>query len=110
MTVVDRLRALLAALPDDGSVTLTAATLAGWVAEDAGATESHDLTTAEVAVAIGKSENTVRRLLLEGRMEGYRPGGRDWRITPSALAEFRAAPTVTPTAVNLGAWRNVRRT
>lgn len=109
MTLAERLRALLAVMPSDGSITLTAATLAEWVADDAGATVGHDLTTAEVAVAIGKSENTVRRLLLEGRLEGYRPGGRDWRVTPAALAAFRAGPTVTPSAVNLGAWRRVRR-
>ena len=109
MTLGERLRALLAVMPTDGSIILTAVTLAEWLAEDASASVGADLTVEQVAELMGKSCNSVRRWLLEGRLEGYRPGGRDWRVTPAALAEFRATPTATPSAVNLGAWRNVTR-
>lgn len=106
MTLADRLRKLLDALPADGSATLSAATLAAWLADAEDAPQGHDLSPAEVGARLGRSAATVRRWCAQGRMRGYQLAGRDWRITEQALAEYRRGQLPPAT---LGAWRNVSR-
>jgi len=51
------------------------------------------LTVPEVAAWLGASEDSVRRWLREGTLEGFMPGGRrlGYRVRESALARFMAA-------------------
>lgn len=65
------------------------------MAEETATSMSRPLRIPAVAKALDCSERTVRRLL--GRWQRGEPGGlrgfkvgADWRVTPEALAEFRA--------------------
>ena len=51
-----------------------------------------DLTVKQVAVELGLAENTVRRLLNEGIVRGYRANlNNSWRVTREQLDGFKAA-------------------
>ena len=51
-----------------------------------------DLTVKQVAVELGLAENTVRRLLNEGIIRGYRANlNNSWRVTREQLDGFKAA-------------------
>lgn len=86
------LAAIVAALPEDGSVTLTVATLRGWVAESGGAPADGvqiDFTVEQVAEKLNCSPSTVRTWLCQRRLPGaYRLRGRELRIPPATLQAF----------------------
>ena len=118
----ERLEALVAAAPEDATVTVR------WVAEllaaepiapDVGAA---DLTVREVAARYGRGLSTIRTWLERGELHGAsRLHGKEWRIPLASLeamqcaAASKHAATSTPRAAprshvpDLGAWRKVRR-
>jgi excisionase family DNA binding protein len=48
-----------------------------------------DLTVAELAQRFRRSPSTVRQWLGSGQLEGYKLFGREWRVTPAAVAAFQ---------------------
>lgn len=118
MTLADRIRLLTQALPSDGSaVTLTRADLLALLEEGPQATSatSPDLTVEEVATEVRRAPSTVRGWLIAGELHGYKLNGRDWRVPRPALRAYLDHQVELPShdgvapAVNLGAWRQVRR-
>jgi excisionase family DNA binding protein len=130
MTIRDRLAALAAALPSDGSVVLTAATLREWLDEEQASPGrtgpvAVDLTVSDVASMLGRKESTIRGWLGQKRIpEAYRFNGVEWRIPPTALERFleeqrtsaaagqrstRARALGSGRTADLGAWRKVRK-
>ncbi len=55
-----------------------------------------DLTPREVAEELGLAYDTIRRLLIEGHLPGYKAGRRKWAITRKALDEFKEQGGVRP--------------
>lgn len=109
MTAADRLRAMIEALPPQGSITLTRSDLAGLLADEEQGNASvggaqlpaADLTVAQVAHVFGRGESTVRTWLLEGRFpNAYKLLDREWRIPAGDVdamqraeaARYRAEP------------------
>ncbi len=45
-------------------------------------------TVQEVATILRKSEDTVKKWLRSGQLEGSRPGGREWLVTEEALRKI----------------------
>lgn len=121
MTVSDRLRQLVAALPAGASVTLPVAELRAWLDEEGpGAAQGRgetreDLTIEETAERVRRAPSTVRGWLTSGLIpEAYKLRGRDWRIPPGALTRFlereaegKAGPTLRPRRgkPDLGEWK-----
>jgi excisionase family DNA binding protein len=103
----DRLRSLVDALPDGGSVTLDKAALMALVASESDeAGQGGDLSTGQVAERLGRSENTVRRLIVGGHLDAYRVG-KTWRVTQAAFDAFRRGPRLEARAADLSAWRRI---
>jgi excisionase family DNA binding protein len=50
------------------------------------------MSTAEAAGRLGRSERTLRRWILEGRLPGQKVG-RDWVVEESAVAELEPRRT-----------------
>ena len=50
-----------------------------------------DLTVQDVATEIGLNYDTVRRLLMNGHLPGYKAGLRQWRVTRAELDAFKAS-------------------
>jgi excisionase family DNA binding protein len=118
-----RLRLLADALPDDGAVTLTAASLRAWLAEDSRGDREEagkplaDLTVEQLADELGRSGSTIRGWLGEGVFpHAYKLRGKEWRIPradvkqylerqqrPAAEEQEREA---RPGSDDLGSWRN----
>lgn len=44
----------------------------------------------EVAVVLGVSEKTVRRLMQKGEIAAFRLHGKLWRTTPSKISEYQS--------------------
>jgi excisionase family DNA binding protein len=111
MTLLDRLRALVDALPPGGSVTFTREWLAGELQGAAAAPDNVDLTIAQVAARLGRAHSTVRGWLERGELAGYRFRGREWRIPSAALDAFvareRGAPDQPAARAAIGDWRSV---
>ena len=57
-----------------------------------------DLTVEDVAAQLGVVPETVRRLLRDGKLRGYRAGGRKagWRIRPSDVVRYIASQSNSP--------------
>jgi len=117
MTLEDRLRQMVTALPNEASIMLPVAVVRGWLDQE-GDDPLDDLTVAEVAAKLGRSDGTVRAWIRSGKLEAYWLG-HEYRITRSALATFRdrrrdrpstlePAPSPIAGSVALGAWRKVR--
>ena len=117
MTLEDRLRQMVYALPTEAGIMLPVAVLRMWLNEEADDPLA-DLTVAEVVTKFGRAEGTVRAWIGSGELAAYWLG-REYRITRSALATFRvrqrerqgppelpASASVAP--ADLGAWRKVR--
>ena len=121
MTVLDRIRQIVAAVPNGASVTLPVAELRGWIEED-GEELTHDgqalvvdLTVEDIAQQFDRTPACVRGWCRAGRLPGaYRLNGREWRIPRAALAAYIEAEksgqsngraAVLSGAVDLGAWR-----
>jgi excisionase family DNA binding protein len=64
---------------------------------DGSSTPENDrhLSTGEAARELGVSEPTIRRAIRDGKLVAPKLG-RSFRITPSALARFRARPDQVP--------------
>jgi excisionase family DNA binding protein len=119
MTLEDRLRLIVDALPAEASVTLPVTVLRVWLNDD-GDDPLDDLTVAHVATKLGRSEGTVRAWIRAGDLDAYTLG-REYRITRPALASFRLRRRDPPSppepsrsstdgSGDLGAWREVRAT
>ena len=108
-TLGDRLRALAEALPANGTISLTKADLLELVEGEplAGMTQATipdgDLNLHQVAGRYGRSPSTVRDWVRTGRLRAYKLNGREWRVTPSAIAAFEA----NQRRGNIGDWRHV---
>jgi excisionase family DNA binding protein len=118
MTLEDRLRQMVTALPHEASVMLPVSVVRCWLDEE-GNDPLDDLTVAQVATKLGRSESTVRTWIRSEKLETYWLGN-EYRITRSALASFRdrrreqprpPKPTNSPstTSADLGAWRKVHQ-
>lgn len=116
MTLSDRIRQLMAALPSDRSaVTLTRADLASMMeaaGSDAPTATTRDLTVEEVAKEVRRAPSTVRGWLIAGELQGYKLNRRDWRIPRAALRAYLkeqtqqgASDDPNTVEVNIGAWR-----
>ena len=121
MTLHDRVRSIVEALPESGSVTLPVSELRAWLAED-GAYDTHhtdgtvlvDLTADDVARELGRTAACIRGWCRSKKLGGYRLNGREWRVPRAALQTFLKAqatktsehrPTRTAKSVDLAAWR-----
>jgi len=116
MTLVERLRAIVDALPSPASsVTFTRADLVALVegSEESPSPPARDLTVEDVAEEVGRAPSTVRGWLIAGDLRGYKLNGRDWRIPRAALREYLAAQAGgedavdVPEEVDISAWRRV---
>ncbi len=116
MTLEERLRTLVSALPSGGAVTLTRTDLVALLedAGDVGSFPTSDLTVEEVAAETHRAPSTVRTWLTSGELRGYKLMGKAWRIPRAALRAFLDAqgappePPMDPDKVDIGAWRRVR--
>jgi excisionase family DNA binding protein len=52
------------------------------------------LSTGAVARVLGKSDDTVRRLIDKNRIEAQRDVGGHWRIHKTALAKYRTGSVI----------------
>lgn len=112
----DGIARLIAALPSDGAtVTLTREDLVLLRSSDHREVPVNgDLTVKDVAVAVHRSESTVRGWLVGKRLTGYKLNGREWRIPRASLDQFLADQGRSPrpnreSSHGLRAWRDVRR-
>lgn len=93
--VEQRLHHLVRVGDPDGTVTIR--WLAALLADAAGNRPdvqdqpARDLTISEVASYFKRSQSTVRGWLGRGELRGYKLNRRDWRVPPSALAEYQEA-------------------
>ena len=118
MTLEDRLRQMVTALPNEASIMLPVAVVRGWLDEE-GDDFASDLTVTQVASRVGRSPGRVRAWIRSGELEAYWLG-KEYRITRPALAAFRdrrrerqSLPELPASAgvasADLAAWRKVRR-
>jgi len=56
------------------------------------------ITVGEAVNLLGCTDGWVRRLLREGKLEGWRAGERAWLVRRSSIAEARAALTTRSNA------------
>lgn len=98
MTPADRLRAIAAALPVNGTVTLSRDALLELAGEagESPPSESRklaaDLTIADVAALLGRSSSCVRNWLAEKPAafpNAYRMRGREWRVPRTDIEAFQ---------------------
>ena len=119
MTISERLRQLVSALPSDASaVTFTRHDLVALLdreAEPASAVPSRDLSVEEVAAEVQRSTSTVRTWLIAGELKGYKLQGKAWRVPRAALRKFldhQGEPAEPPLddaeKVDISAWRKLR--
>ena len=118
MSIEDRLRQIVTALPEQASVTLPVLLVKEWLEVEADDPLA-DLTVADVAEQLGRSPGTVRDWIRRGELEAYQLG-KEYRVTRPALTTFcqrqrngprtsdrsKAAPSRRS---NLGAWRKLRK-
>ena len=119
MSLFTVLEALVHGMPEDASVTLTAAWLRRVLEAEKSVTASRNelLTLPEIAASVGRSVSTVRSWCGSGRIEGaFRLNGREWRVPAESLEQFleaqqhpgcRTAPS-KELGADLGAWRQLR--
>ena len=86
MTLEDRLRSVVAALPDEISVTLPVVLLRDWLEMDDADGTDHvgDLTVDQVAEEFDRSPQTVRNWIRAGELDAYKFRGREYRVTRAA--------------------------
>ena len=111
VTLLERLRAMVEAVPPGGLVTLSRDWLANELRDPAAPVTNADLTIAQVAASMGRAASTVRGWLERGELKGYRFRNREWRIPPVALEAFiareRAGPDQSTARTSIGDWRSV---
>ena len=117
MGIIDRLKAIIEGMPQDGAVQLPVAFLSRLIeAEAADSGMGRLLTLEEAGDIVGRSPGTIRTWANSGQLEGaFKLQGRSWRIPESAIQLFverqqsgeYEPPTVRNGSVDLGAWRNL---
>ena len=119
MRLLTVLATLVHGMPEDASVTLTAAWLRSVLESEKRVTDSRGelLTLPEVAASVNRSVSTVRSWCGSGRIEGaFRLNGREWRVPAESLRRFLEAqqhpgcpiPPSKESGADLGAWRQLR--
>lgn len=116
MTLEERLRRLVSALPsDDCAVTITRADLVSLLNGDSsgsGVASTRDLTVEEVADETSRAPSTVRGWLISKALRGYKLNNRVWRVPRTALRAYIEAQATqssgTPGEVDITAWRKGR--
>ncbi len=78
MTIEDRLRRIVTALPEQANVTLPVLVVKGWLEGEADDPLA-DLTVADIA-QLGRSPGTVRDWIRRGELEAYQLG-KEYRVT-----------------------------
>ena len=86
MSIEDRLRRIVTALPEQASVTLPVVLVKEWLDLEADDPLA-DLTVADVALQLGRSPGTVRDWIRRGELEAYQLG-KEYRVTRPALTTF----------------------
>ena len=119
MSLEDRLRQIVTALPNHASVVLPVPVVKEWLELEADDPLA-DLTVAEVAEQLGRSPGTVRDWIRRGELEAYQLG-KEYRVTRPALATFchrqrngpqrtsRRSEATAGRRSDLGAWRKLRK-
>lgn len=92
MTLADRIRSMVAVVPEDGAITIPVRTLQEWLADEE-AVEG-DLTLEEWAQAYAPNDppaiSTVREWFAAGLVPGaYKRNGRKWMAPRSSIEAFR---------------------
>ena len=124
MTLRDRLRLLLEAVPPGGSVMLPRDAVAEWLEDDEGVSPHDgpglvaDYTCEQIAAQLGRTAACVRAWCRAGHLAGaYRLNGREWRIPPAGLRAYLDAERNGRRkmhtrrrggAVDLASWRDER--
>ncbi len=118
MSLEDRLRLIVTALPEQASVTLPVVVVKEWLENEADDPLA-DLTVADVAEQLGRAPGTVRDWIRRRELEAYQLG-KEYRVTRPALTMFcqrqRNGPRTSDrseaaprTRSDLGAWRKLRK-
>ncbi len=118
MSIEDRLRQIVTALPEQASVTLPVVLVKEWLDLEVDDPLA-DLTVADVALQLGRSRGTVRDWIRRGELEAYQLG-KEYRVTRPALTTFcqrqRNGPRTSDRSEaapgrrsDLGAWRKLRK-
>jgi excisionase family DNA binding protein len=117
----ERLAMIAELLPEGATITLGRETLLQFstatTAKAQTSTLTCDLSVADVAKALNRSQSTVRALAASGRLPGaYRSFGREWRIPRDSFDSFReqcrqqgpriVAKVRSAQPVNIGRWRD----
>ena len=116
MGLVDRLKAIIEAMPPDGAVQLPVAFLSQLIEAEAAESGMGRLLTLEQAgEVVGRSPGTIRTWANSGQLEGaFKLQNRSWRVPEKALQSFierqqageHEAPTVRNSgSVDISAWR-----
>ena len=103
------LRDALADLPDGAMVPV------GWIREQLGTeaeeTRIADLSVQEVADELDRAPSTIRGWLGDGKLDGYRFRGNEWRVPRESLRAFleeeRNNCSDSEQSADLGSWREV---
>ncbi len=118
MSLEDRLRRIVTALPEEASVTLPVLLVKEWLDLEADDPLA-DLTVADVANQLRRSPGTVRDWIRRGDLGAYQLG-KEYRITRPALTTFcqrqRNGPRTSERSegapsrrADLGSWRKLRK-
>jgi hypothetical protein len=119
MTLRDRLRSIVSAMPDGASVTLPVAELRAWLVEDPRDRDNTDLvvdfTVEDIAGRFKRTPACVRGWCRVGKLPGaYRMNGsKEWRVPRAGVESFLegqrtgvvSSPPRPDGTVDLGAWR-----
>ncbi|MGK7312554.1 MAG: helix-turn-helix domain-containing protein [Candidatus Longimicrobiales bacterium M2_2A_002] len=111
LTLRDRLRKLVEALPPGSSATLPRDQLAEWI-EAEEPEPLADLTVEDVAGIMDRAPSTVRGWCHDGKLRAYRLNGNEWRIPHEALREYQRGQLEDqkpddPESDDLSSWRDV---
>ena len=118
MSIEDRLRQIVTALPEQASVTLPVLVVKEWLEVEADDPLA-DVTVADVAGQLGRSPGTVRDWIRSGDLEAYQLG-KEYRVMRPALTTFcrrerngsrtsDRSETAPCRQSYLGAWRKLRK-
>ncbi len=118
MSIEDRLRQIVTALPEQASVTLPVVLVKEWLDLEADDPLA-DLTVADVAEQLGRSTGTIRDWIRRGELKAYQLG-KEYRVTRPALTTFcqqqRDGPRTSDRSAaapsrrsDLGSWRKLRK-
>ena len=89
MKLSERIKMMLDGMPSGAAITIPVDTLLGWINESGPGDFDPDLTVKEVAEMYGRAPSTVTEWIRAGELRAYTMNGREYRIPPSALEEFR---------------------